>query len=157
MIWRVPCKIYPIFFTWFSLWNPDFSQVATLENLRCFYHPEKNRADFAVYPSNHFPVCRLNGRQSKLFVDVIRLTRAYLWKVMKGLLKIGKFHNKFEILSSGLRILQISKRNLFDICQITHLIFGKIFDKLCKEKCEYIFVKKLRIVFDWFEKNDLQI
>ena len=52
-----------------------------------------------------------------------------------------------DILSSGLRILQISKRNLFDICQITHLIFGKIFGKLGKKKCEYIFVKKL-CIFD---------
>ena len=55
-----------------------------------------------------------------------------------------------EILSSGIRTLQISKRNLLDICQITHLIFGKMFGKLGKEKCEYILFKTVRI-FDWFE------
>jgi hypothetical protein len=50
---------------------------------------------------------------------------------------LPKFHYSLatgEILSSGLRTLQISKRNLLDICQITHLIFGKIFGKLGKEK-----------------------
>ena len=53
----------PIFF-WFTLWNPAFSQVATLENLGCFCHREKNRVDFTGCPSNHFPGCRLNGRMS---------------------------------------------------------------------------------------------
>ena len=52
------------FFFWFTLWNPAFSQVATLENLRCFCHPEKNRADFTGYPPNHFSGCRLNRRVS---------------------------------------------------------------------------------------------
>ena len=32
-----------------------------LENLRCSCHPEKNRADFTGYPSNHFQGCRLIG------------------------------------------------------------------------------------------------
>ena len=48
----------------FSFWTTMahfFSQVATLENLSCFCHPEKNRADFTRYPSNHFQGCRLNG------------------------------------------------------------------------------------------------
>ena len=54
---RAPCKIYPIFSGWqkhlrfFRAWDSFFSdlpyetqlfsQVATLENLRCFCHPEK--------------------------------------------------------------------------------------------------------------------
>ena len=54
----------PIFF-WFTLWNPAFSQVATLENLRCFCHPEKYRVNFTGYPSDHFSGCRLNGRLSQ--------------------------------------------------------------------------------------------
>ena len=47
---------------------------------------------------------------------------------MKGLLKVNKFHNKFEILSSGLRILQISKRIIWYLSNYSRdLIFGKIF------------------------------
>ena len=50
------------FFFWFTISNPDFSQVATLGNLRWFCHPEKNGVDFTGYPSNHFEGCRLNRR-----------------------------------------------------------------------------------------------
>ena len=55
---------YPVKSILFFLWNPAFSQDATLENLRCFCHPGKNRVDFTGYHSNHFPGCILNGQLS---------------------------------------------------------------------------------------------
>ena len=101
VIWRVPYKIYPFFFRvakapeiflgmapiffLIYLMKPSFFQFATLENLRCFCHPEKNRVDFTEYPSNHFSGCRLKGKcwvcnlWKKLFLNKIKIWIFY-WK-----------------------------------------------------------------------------
>ena len=68
----------------FTLWNPAFSQVSTLENLRCFCHHEKNKVDFTGYPSNHFPGCRLNGRLTQNWVgESIEIHRKISSKAVK--------------------------------------------------------------------------
>ena len=78
MIWRVPCKNYPIVFqdakcTWDCLGHGTYFFLICLMKPSFFsgWHPKKsqvllptwkNRVDLTGYPSNHFPECRLNGR-----------------------------------------------------------------------------------------------
>ena len=87
----------PIFF-WFTLWNPAFSQVATLENLRCFCHPEKNRVDFTGY----LPFKSLPREQIKRVSTTTRGGGAYYahplalphLKISCGYAPTLRFHNK---------------------------------------------------------------